>query len=939
MINVNNRSFQCRGLVSPQNSYFVKLNIFSQSPDKKTKEMLMITEKNKIKYKILISILFGLMGFVLNFHAINFAQFVDFKVSILTGLLFPLLISLSWGWKFGLLSALAGGCQSMWWLWYTDGYGFLYAVPIFTLWIVWHGIWASYRKKNNVNNRWYYSIYVVELIFRLFSESGFYTIFRWLVSLNPPPWNPDITWCYVSYSWVNFVVIKHLVTAYILLLIAHVLLNLSPVRKFFLMPHKPSQESTTYVISTFILLGISLWIVDSIVVHYIFQQKTDSFLTGITSDILPRDLFVRNLCLFVCLISGLLISKFIAEKQSAQLMQNEAVRAGNIGLWDWNLITNTIEFSNEWKRQIGYETHEIKNDFEEWRSRVHPDDLENTLQQINDNIHHKKDEHHSEFRFRHKDGSYHWILVQASIFKDEKGTPVRMLGSHIDITRQKQTEIELQTQKELLEGIFDSINDTIIVLLPDLSIIHFNAAGFTQLGLNENTIIGKKCYELFGKDKICDICMTSKMYASKKTETTEKYIPESDKYFLCSCNPILDDNHGNIKLIILQLSDITEQKKIDAQLRQSQKMEAIGTLAGGIAHDFNNILSVITGNISYSLSFIDKDQELFEVLSDAQEGIKQAQNLTQQLLTFSKGGEPIKKVADINYLVKEAALFVTRGSKSKCKFVLSKDLWAAEVDQGQINQVINNIVINANQSMPSGGIIFITSENKYIESDSIIPLPPGNYITIAVEDQGIGISEKHLSNIFEPFFTTKQKGNGLGLAISYSIVKRHGGHISVYSEIEQGTVFYVYLPASAKVIQTSEEQIVHTHTGQGKILIMDDQESILKISSKIINRMGYQTELATDGTQAIDLFRKAYQSKNPFDLVILDLTIPGGIGGAKTIPELLKIDPTVKAIVSSGYSNDPIMANYENYGFCGVIPKPYTKDQLSKLFNKIFGEV
>ncbi len=277
----------------------------------------MESDNSRLKRKVLISILFGLIGFILNFHTINFAQFVEFKASILLGLLFPLLITLSWGWRFGLLSALVGGCQSMWWLWRTDGYGVFYAVPVFTLWIVWHGIWADHRNFKGPAAKWYHSMYVVELIFRIISESGFYIIFRWLVSFNPPPWNPDITWSHVSYSWVNFVVIKHLLTAYILMLIAHVLLNIGPFRKFLMLPHKPGQKDTTFVVSVFILLGIIFWVVDSVVGHYAFSQSTDSLLTAITSSISPRDLFVRNFFLLVCFVSGLLVSKFLADRYAA----------------------------------------------------------------------------------------------------------------------------------------------------------------------------------------------------------------------------------------------------------------------------------------------------------------------------------------------------------------------------------------------------------------------------------------------------------------------------------------------------------------------------------------------------------------------------------------------------------------------------------------------
>jgi len=390
---------------------------------------------------------------------------------------------------------------------------------------------------------------------------------------------------------------------------------------------------------------------------------------------------------------------------------------------------------------------------------------------------------------------------------------------------------------------------------------------------------------------------------------------------LVSNTPILDEN-GKYAGIVNLSADLSEMKKMEDQLNKIQKMEAIGTLGGGIAHDFNNMLGVITGNISYALSILDRNDELYDMLSDVQESSKHAQTLTDQLLTFSKGGAPIKKTFDINNLINKTVIFSIRGSKSNCKFELSNDLLLAEVDEGQFNQVIGNVVINANQAMPNGGTITISTKNCIIDSKNDLPLTPGKYIIISIEDQEIGISKKHLPNIFEPYFTSKQKGNGLGLATAYSIINRHGGHITVYSEIEKGTVFNIYLPASSKNITESNDQKEYMHKGQGKILIMDDQEPILKMAKRMLSKMGYNVESANDGIQAIEIYKNAYNSGIFFDLVILDLTVPGGLGGAETVSELLKIDPKVKAVVSSGYSNDPIMANFKDYGFCEIIPKP-----------------
>ncbi|MBU0991509.1 MAG: response regulator [Proteobacteria bacterium] len=393
---------------------------------------------------------------------------------------------------------------------------------------------------------------------------------------------------------------------------------------------------------------------------------------------------------------------------------------------------------------------------------------------------------------------------------------------------------------------------------------------------------------------------------------------------------------GNSIGIALDRKRVMEEKGVLAeQLRQSQKMEAIGTLAGGIAHDFNNMLGVVIGNVSYAISSLNPKEDIAAILIDVLNGSKQAQALTRQLLTFAKGGAPILKVSNINRLIQDSATFAISGANAKCEFSLADDLWTTEVDEGQINQVISNLVINANQAMPQGGIITIRTENTEIGPQRGEPLPLGRYIKISVEDQGVGISEKHISHIFDPYFSTKQAGRGLGLAITYSIIKRHGGTITVHSKLNQGTIFHIYLPVSLKERQKTEGKKYAVHHGHGKILIMDDQEAILRMVGNMLASMGYETVGATDGTQAIELYQAAYQSQTPFDLVILDLTVPGGMGGVKVISELLKIDASVKAIVSSGYSNDPIMAGYQDYGFCGVVPKPYTKDQMAELLNKV----
>ncbi|HWP49288.1 MAG TPA: GAF domain-containing protein [Candidatus Limnocylindrales bacterium] len=399
---------------------------------------------------------------------------------------------------------------------------------------------------------------------------------------------------------------------------------------------------------------------------------------------------------------------------------------------------------------------------------------------------------------------------------------------------------------------------------------------------------------------------------------------------------------GEVYRIAGIATDITDRKKMEAELLKAQKLESIGVLAGGIAHDFNNILTAILLNISLAKMKVDPEGEIFKNLDEAEKASLRAKDLTQQLLTFSKGGAPIKKTASIAELVKDSANFALRGSNVRCEFSIPEDLWLVEVDKGQMSQVIHNLILNAQQAMPEGGIIKVTAENKMVgvEGEQELPLPMGPYIKLSIQDEGTGIPAEHLPKIFDPYFTTKQKGSGLGLATTYSIIKRHGGYIGVESKLGVGTTFSIYLPASRKEIPLPKDSMeagieVNPQMSKKRILIMDDEEILREATSQILEQMGYEVALSRDGVEAIELYKKAMESHQPFEVVIMDLTIPGGMGGKETLRRLLEINPQVKAIVSSGYSNDPIMAEYKQYGFSGVISKPYKIEELSQTLRKV----
>jgi CheY-like chemotaxis protein len=312
-----------------------------------------------------------------------------------------------------------------------------------------------------------------------------------------------------------------------------------------------------------------------------------------------------------------------------------------------------------------------------------------------------------------------------------------------------------------------------------------------------------------------------------------------------------------------------------------------------------------------------------------------AKDLTQQLLTFSKGGIPIKKTISLAEILKDTATFTLSGSSVECKLAIKEDLWPVEADVGQISQVIHNLIINADQAMPEGGIIGVNAENFIVRIDTTLPLQKGNYVKISIKDQGIGIPKEYLSKIFDPYFSTKQKGSGLGLTVAYSIIKNHEGYITVDSEMGAGTTFSIYLPASTKQIQIEKIKEIKPIFGKGKILVMDDEEIIRDALGEILTTLEYQVNFAKNGEEAIALYKQAKEVNEPFDAVIMDLTIRGGMGGKEAIKKLLEIDSSVKAIVSSGYSTDPVMADYQNYGFSGVVAKPYNIQELSKTLHKI----
>ncbi|GAB4341379.1 MAG: hypothetical protein Kow0089_15710 [Desulfobulbaceae bacterium] len=383
--------------------------------------------------------------------------------------------------------------------------------------------------------------------------------------------------------------------------------------------------------------------------------------------------------------------------------------------------------------------------------------------------------------------------------------------------------------------------------------------------------------------------------------------------------------------------DVTARLRMEEEVRKVQKLESVGVLAGGIAHDFNNLLTAVLGNISMAKIFSGTDcDKVLERLTDAENATLRARDLTQQLLTFSRGGAPVRAAASISDIVRDSTSFMLSGSNVRCVLSLPDDIWPVHIDAGQISQVFQNLVKNADQAMPEGGTLTVRAANVSVHDGTDLPLRPGDYVHLTVTDQGVGIHPKHLARIFDPYFTTKQEGSGLGLAACYSIIKNHDGLITVESEFGSGTTFHIHLPRAERVPETrAVPRKEKLHSGE-RILVMDDDEDVLNVAVNMLTLMGYKVEAARDGREAVARYREALDQGAPFDGVILDLTIPGGMGGLETVRQLLGIDPDVRAVVSSGYANDPVMAEYARHGFRGVVTKPYDMEHLGQVLRNLF---
>ncbi len=526
---------------------------------------------------------------------------------------------------------------------------------------------------------------------------------------------------------------------------------------------------------------------------------------------------------------------------------------------------------------------------------------------------------------------------------DSAGKVIGVASLASDVTESKQIQAALAAEKERLVVTLRSIGDGVIATDTQERIILMNRIAEQLTSTLQIMGVGRPLTEVFRIVDVqsrahCENPVAKVLQAHGVIELSNRNAllmqRDGERMISYSCSPI-HDAQGEVIGTVLVFRDITEEKKSVEELLRAGKLESLGLLAGGIAHDFNNIMTVVIGNLSLAKLQAGPSDKIFGRLEDAEKAAVRTKDLTQQLLTFAKGGKPIKQTSSITELIREATTFASHGANVKCEFSLPDDLWPVEIDAGQISQVLNNLVINAIQAMPEGGIVRVAAENLVLGEETGLPLNAGKYARIQVHDNGTGIRPDYLAKIFDPYFTTKETGSGLGLATSYSIIKKHDGLLTVESALGLGTSFFIYLPGSDKAVPETSKDLQKLLRGAGRVLVMDDEPLIRELAETMLQHLGYQVELARDGAEAIRLYRRAMEDGHPFDAVIMDLTIPGGLGGKDTIKQLKAIDPGVRAIVSSGYSHDPVMAKFREHGFCGVMGKPYRVEELAKVLHDV----
>ncbi|MFA4915209.1 MAG: PAS domain S-box protein [Syntrophales bacterium] len=624
----------------------------------------------------------------------------------------------------------------------------------------------------------------------------------------------------------------------------------------------------------------------------------------------------------------------ITERKQKEESHQTIIKTALDGFWLTNLEGKFLEVNGSYCGMVGYTQDELLNmSIMDIEAEENPEDTARRIKKI-------VETGSDRFLSRHRCKSGDIIDVEVSVNYLGGAGEERLFVFVRDVTERKKAEAAFKESETKYRMLVERLHAGVYQADRDGTFLTMNTSGAKILGFDSaEQVVGK--YRT--ADFYPDLSVRRQKIPGLNEEgfaIREMQLKRRDGsliWVLANINSRHKEN-GDIIGYEGTFAEITERKRLEEEYRKVAKLESLGVLAGGIAHDFNNLLTGVIGNISLMKFYVQTGDKIYNLLQEAEKASLRTRGLTKQLLTFARGGAPVKKTADIAELVRETAGFVLRGSGVKCEFSMPDDLWGAEVDEGLISQVIHNLVINADEAMRKMGVLNVRARNIIIGEHDNLPLPGGRYIEIELEDHGTGIAAEDMSRIFDPYFTTKVGGSGLGLTAAYSIVRDHQGYIAVESEPGVGSTFRFYLP----VMKGKEmEERVKTSPKEGnteggaRILVMDDEEMIRMLLEHALTLAGYEVEVARDGSEAVKCYQAAKEEGRPFDLVILDLTVPGGMGGKEAIKRLLEVDPEVKAIVSSGYADDLAMAHFRDYGFKAVARKPFTVPDLRRIVGEV----
>lgn len=508
-------------------------------------------------------------------------------------------------------------------------------------------------------------------------------------------------------------------------------------------------------------------------------------------------------------------------------------------------------------------------------------------------------------------------------------------------------EEALSAEKDRLSVTLNSIGDGVIAADAAGRVAHLNPVAEQLTGWALAEAVGRPLPEVFrivgeGDRRPLECPAEAVLRTGQASQLANHTLllarDGAERFIADSASPIRGSG-ATVLGVVLVFRDVTQRRRADEELQRAEKLQSLGVLAGGIAHDFNNILTAILGNASLCRSLAPADGPLPARLLEIERAVERAGGLTGQLLTFARGGAPVRKAAGLGEIVEESAVFALRGAKARLRLELPAGLWPAEVDAGQISQVVHNLVLNADQAMPNGGEVLVSAENVVLSDGDHPTLPAGRYVRVSVIDQGVGIPAEHLGRIFDPYFTTKERGTGLGLASAYSIAVRHGGHLALASRPSEGTRADLYLPATQAVVAPPEATASPAPgAARGRLLVMDDDPLVRDTVLTVLEHLGYEAAAAADGAEAIEAYRTALAEGRRFSAVLLDLTVPGGMGGADAVRALRELDPGVRAIVSSGYSTDAVLAAPEQHGFRGMLTKPFQIERLAEELARVLAE-